>query len=201
MAPVSRRDGLLLARPLLSLSKARLLATLRSAGIAFADDPTNRDPAFTRPRLRALMPTLAAEGGDPRTLATLANRARRANAAIELMADGAERYLSLLAAGRSSKRRGGEGEMFDPRAFAALPAEIRLRLLMRAIDRVGTEGPVELGKAEALLERLDRTLAGITDGGTAERGTLKQTLAGALVSLAKDAIRISPAPPRRRRGE
>ena len=201
MAPVSRRDGLLLARPLLSLSKARLLATLRSAGIAFADDPTNRDPAFTRPRLRALMPTLAAEGADPRTLATLANRARRANAAIELMADGAERYLALLAAGRSSKRRGGEGEMFDPRAFAALPAEIRLRLLMRAIDRVGTEGPVELGKAEALLERLDRTLAGITDGGTAERGTLKQTLAGALVSLAKDAIRISPAPPRRRRGE
>ncbi|WP_456777005.1 tRNA lysidine(34) synthetase TilS [Bradyrhizobium sp. USDA 4369] len=201
MAPVSRRDGLLLARPLLSVSKARLIATLRSAGVAFADDPTNRDPAFTRPRLRALMPTLAAEGGDARTLATLANRAQRANAAIELMADGAERYLALLAAGRSSKRRGGEGEMFDPRAFAALPAEIRLRLLMRAIDRVGTEGPVELGKAEALLERLDRTLAGITDGGTAERGTLKQTLAGALVSLAKDAIRISPAPPRRRRGE
>src|SRR5437667_4878622 len=66
MARESERDGILLARPLLEVSKARLVATLAKAGIGFADDPTNRDPAFTRPRLRALMPALAQEGGDPR---------------------------------------------------------------------------------------------------------------------------------------
>ncbi|MGJ5151721.1 tRNA lysidine(34) synthetase TilS [Bradyrhizobium sp. HKCCYLR1023] len=199
MAPLSEREGLLLARPLLDVAKARLVATLRSAGIPFADDPTNQDPAFTRPRLRALMPALAAEGGDARTLAMLADRLGRANAAIELMVDGAERYLALRAAG--SRPVGAiHGETFEARAFVALPAEIRLRLLMRAINRVGTEGPVELGKAESLLARLDRTLAEIADGGTSAPGRLKQTLAGALVSMTRETIRITPAPPRRSRG-
>jgi tRNA(Ile)-lysidine synthase len=199
MAAISERDGMLLARPLLELPKARLVATLRSAGLLFADDPTNRDLAYTRPRLRALMPALAAEGGDARTLATLAGRLGRANAALELMVDGAENDLARRASGGRTAQP-DHGQVFEPRAFVALPAEIRLRLLMRAINRVGTEGPVELGKAEALLDRLDRTLAGIGDGGTSTPGRLKQTLAGALVSITRDAIRITPAPPRRPRG-
>ena len=45
------------------------------------------------------------------------------------------------------------------KAFAAMPEEIRLRLLKRAIDRFGHEGPAELGKVEALLAALDRALA------------------------------------------
>ena len=40
-----------------------------------------------------------------------------------------------------------------------MPEEIRLRLLLRAIDRFGHEGPAELGKVEALLAALDRALA------------------------------------------
>ncbi|HEV7408390.1 MAG TPA: tRNA lysidine(34) synthetase TilS, partial [Bradyrhizobium sp.] len=43
MARQSRREGVVLARPLLQVPKARLLATLKKAGIGFADDPTNRD--------------------------------------------------------------------------------------------------------------------------------------------------------------
>src|SRR3954447_24330204 len=85
MARESERDGVLLARPLLDISKAQLVATLEKAGIGFADDPTNRDPAFTRPRLRALLPALAQEGGDARNLARLASRLARANAAIEVL--------------------------------------------------------------------------------------------------------------------
>src|SRR6266481_4658140 len=95
MARESERDGLLLARPFLDLSKARLIATLNKAGIGFADDPTNRDRNFTRPRLREVMPALAAEGGDARSLARLASRLARANAAVEVLAEGAERYLAL----------------------------------------------------------------------------------------------------------
>jgi len=199
MAPVSRRDGVLLARPLLEVPKARLVATLRAAGVPFSDDPTNRDPTFTRPRLRALLPALAAEGGDARTLATLATRLGRANAAVELMTDGAERYLSLRAASEPAQRPDG-GETFQARAFVALPAEIRLRLLMRVINRVGTEGPVELGKAEVLLARIERTIAHDLQGSASIPSRLKQTLAGALVSMTQDRIRITPAPPRRPRG-
>ncbi|WP_454621361.1 tRNA lysidine(34) synthetase TilS [Bradyrhizobium cenepequi] len=185
MARESEREGVRLARPLLAVPKARLIATLEKARIGYAVDPTNRDTAFTRPRLRALMPALAAEGGDARNLARLAARLARANAAVEVLADGAERYLVL----RDGKAvRPG----FDAEAFAALPEEIRLRLLRRAIDRVGHEGPAELGKVEALLAVLDQAVMQGT-------GKLKQTLAGAVIGLANGRIRVEPAPPRRSR--
>jgi tRNA(Ile)-lysidine synthase len=133
--------------------------------------------------LRALLPLLAAEGGDARGLARLASRLARANEAVEVLTDGAERYLAL----RTDPSRPG----FDARAFAALPEEIRLRLLRRSLDRVGHEGPAELGKVEALLATLDRAVA-------AQSG-LKTTLAGALVSLARGRIRIASAPLRKQK--
>lgn len=185
MAAESEREGVRLMRPLLDISKAELIATLEAAGIGFADDPTNRDPAFTRPRLRALMPALAKEGADAKTLARLAARLARANAALEVFADGAERYLTL--ADRSAALGG-----YDARIFAALPEEIRVRLLKRAIDRHGHEGPAELGKVEALVTAVDRA---VTEG----QPRLKQTLAGAVISLAKGRILIQSAPRRRRR--
>ena len=85
---------------------------------------------------------------------------------------------------------------FDAAAFAALPEEIRLRLLLRAIDRFGHEGPAELGKVEALLAALDQAAAEAPAARQAAK--LKQTLAGALVSLVEGRIRVEPAPPRRR---
>jgi len=109
--------------------------------------------------------------------------------------------------------------VFDAAAFAALPEEIRLRLLMRAINRFGHEGPAELGKLETLLAQLDRNFteparkAGSKNGPGPAGGRLKQTLvrqtlvrqtlvrqtlAGALVSLKTGHIRIEPAPARRR---
>ncbi len=205
MARESEREGVRLARPFLSLSKSQLIATLKKAKIDFADDPTNRDLNFTRPRIRTLMPVLATEGGDASNLARLASRLARANAAVEVLVDGAERYLALK--GREASRPGFSAKIFDAkaldaktfdaRAFAAMPEEIRLRLLLRAIDRFGHEGPAELGKVEALLSALDRVAAKKTVG----RGPkLKQTLAGALVSLIDGQIRVEPAPPRRRTG-
>jgi tRNA(Ile)-lysidine synthase len=188
----SRREGVAMGRPLLQVPKARLLATLQRAKLGFADDPTNRDSAFTRPRLRALMPALAAEGLDARNLARLAARLARANAALEILADGAARYLALGA--REAADTG-----FDAPAFAALAEEIRLRLLLRAIDRVGHEGPAELGKVEALLAALDRAIA--APAPASRKILLKRTLAGALVSLQGGRIRIEPAPPRRSRAD
>src|SRR5438445_1533419 len=186
MARESEREGVWLARPLLDVPKSQLVATLNKAKIAFADDPSNRDPSYTRPRLRAIMPVLAEEGGDARNLARLAGRLARANAALDAQVDGAERYLALR--DRNDAARFG----FDASAFAGLTEEIRLRLLMRAIDRVGHEGPAELGKAEALLAALDRAIA-------QGEGRLKQTLAGAAISLAGGRIHVEAAPPRRSR--
>jgi tRNA(Ile)-lysidine synthase len=126
------------------------------------------------------------------------------------LVDGAERYLALrdrqalqsefnantFDAGRLDART-FDAKTFDAKTFAAMPDEIRLRLLQRVIDRVGHEGPAELGKVEALLSALDR--AG-TENNARRRPGLKQTLAGALISLIDGRIRIEPAPPRRRSG-
>src|SRR5439155_17811273 len=84
-----------LVRPLLDIPKARLVATLRAAQIPYADDPSNRDPRFTRTRLRGLMSALAQEGLDARRLAQLARRLRRADAAIEAAVDRAMIELAM----------------------------------------------------------------------------------------------------------
>ncbi|RXH00430.1 tRNA lysidine(34) synthetase TilS [Bradyrhizobium vignae] len=195
MAPLSERDGIVLARPLLDVPKSQLIATLRRAKVGFVEDPTNRDTAFTRPRLRALLPLLAAEGGDARNLARLAARLARANAAVEVLVDGAERFLRLRDRGGAPQ---ADVRSFEASAFAALPEEVRLRLLLRAINALGHEGPAELGKVETLLSALDEAIAASLDARATGRPVLKQTLAGALISLAGGRIQIAPAPARRR---
>lgn len=189
MARQSSRDGVVLVRPFLDVPKVRLVATLEKAGIAFADDPTNHDVHFTRPRLRALMPALAAEGADARGLARLAARVARANAALDIMTDGAERYLASI-------NHAYSGAGFDLAAFTALSDEIRVRLLLRVINRIGHEGPAELGKVESLLQAIDRATADERRDG---RIRLKQTLAGAVISIRRSRIHIEPAPLRGRR--
>jgi tRNA(Ile)-lysidine synthase len=185
MARQTERDGIALARPFLNGPKARLIATLAKAKIDFATDPSNSDPNYTRPRLRALLPGLAAEGFDSRNLARLASRLGRADAALELMADGAERFLLL-------QSPSGSREAIDLRAFAGLAEEMRVRVLLRIIDRVGHEGPAELGKVEKLLEAMDEAAQSPRKG-----ILLKQTLAGAVISMTRDRLTILPAPPRR----
>ncbi|MGH6769067.1 MAG: tRNA lysidine(34) synthetase TilS [Xanthobacteraceae bacterium] len=184
MARVVPLDGLRLVRPLLDLPKRRLLATLAAVGIPFADDPSNRDPRFTRARLRALLPALAGEGLDARRLALLARRLRRADETIELAIDVAAQAVSERPwAARNPI-------VLDAGKFARLPAEVALRLLGRAVSQCATEGSVQLGKLELLYEALGATQIG--DG----PGRLRRTLAGALVTLAADRLVVEMAPAR-----
>lgn len=183
--PAPEVGDLVLTRPLLDLPKARLLATLRQGGIRFAEDPTNRDPRFARPRLRAAMPALEREGLSAGRLALLARRLARVDAALQAAVAAARKDL---APGEWPER----GPIaFPARPYAKLPAEIGLRLLGCAIDRVGDEGPVELAKLEALHRAL---------GDCAGRaGRLRRTLAGALISQSPDGVTVERAPPRRSR--
>lgn len=182
-------EGMTLVRPLLGVPKARLVETLAGLGISFVDDPSNRDPRFTRARLRTLMPQLAAEGLDARRLAMLARRVRRAEAALEQAVDAAAVALACEAGP-------GDPIRLDLAPFLPLPEEIGLRLLGRAIARLGTEGPVELGKLEALHADILAAAAPTRRGTAAAR--LRRTLAGALVTLGRDSLTVEAAPPRRR---
>jgi tRNA(Ile)-lysidine synthase len=183
MARVTPLGETLLVRPFLDVPKARLIATVRAAGIAAIEDPSNTDPRFTRARLRSLMPGLVEEGLGPERLARLARRVRRAEAAIEATVDAAVRFALEPWPGRGPIAIRLE-------AFATLPAEIALRLIGRAIALVGDEGPVELGKLEALMADFAETPAGF-----------RRTLAGALVTVSGERILLQRAPPRRHRGK
>jgi tRNA(Ile)-lysidine synthase len=181
--PAQTRQDFFLVRPLLHISKARLIATLKAAKISYSDDPTNQDPRFTRPRLRQLMPALAREGLDARGLARLALRLRRAESTIAVAVDAARAAL----APRPWRER--EPIVFETTRFAQLPAEVGLRLLGEAIAHCGDEGPVELAKLEALYEGLRQARTG-----------LRRTLAGALITFGVDRLTVERAPARRTLG-
>ncbi len=83
MAAVREMPGLRLLRPLLTVPKARLEATLRSRGVPWLEDPSNQDPAFARSRLRDLRPALAGQGLEPARLAETARHLGRARSALE----------------------------------------------------------------------------------------------------------------------
>lgn len=183
MRAAAMRDGIALLRPLLPVPKARLVATLQAAGLPFANDPSNTDSRFTRPRLRAILPVLAAEGLDARRLAAFARRAARADAALEAATDAAMARLSLDTAQRTA-------HAFDLSGFLGLSAEIALRLLGRAIAAAGTEGPVELAKLEALLEA-------VMAWSGAAAAPFRRTLAGALVTIRGGTLAVTHAPARR----
>jgi tRNA(Ile)-lysidine synthase len=177
-----KRQGLLLVRPLLDLPKARLLATLKSARVGFADDPSNHNPRFTRVRIRDLMPVLAREGLTVPRVALLARRLARANASIEQAVDAA--FADLL-------QTSSPGPFaFDAPGFRRLPEEVAMRLLGRAIAQRGDEGQVELGKLESLHAALRTAFAG-------PPGPFRRTLAGAIVVLEGDRLAVERAPPRR----
>jgi tRNA(Ile)-lysidine synthase len=110
---------------------------------------------------------------------------RRAEAAIEFAVAAA---AAALSAGAWSERG---PIVLEAEGFAALPAEVALRLLGRAIARVGDEGPVQLGKLESLAD----ALAAASTAGV----RFRRTLAGAAVTLGSERITIERAPARRNR--
>ena len=180
-SPSTRGEGtIFLVRPLLRIPKVRLIATLKAARIPYSDDPTNRDPRFTRARLRTLLPALAREGLDARGLARLAARMRRAESTIEFAVAAAQAALAPAPWPEQGPIA------FATARFANLPAEVALRLLGRAVAHAGNEGPVELAKLEALYDTMRQA-----------HSRLRRTLAGALITLTGERLTVERAPARR----
>ena len=180
------RGELLLVRPFLGIAKARLIATVQAADIPYVEDASNRDPRFARSRLRELMPALAREGLDAGRIALFARRLQRADTALEAAVD--------VAAARVARRPfpNAGAVMLDAASFFDLPQEIAVRLLARSLAQSGDEGQAQLGKVEALYERL----ATAKEAGSVR---LRRTLAGAMVTLNKAGLTVETAPPRRNR--
>jgi tRNA(Ile)-lysidine synthase len=163
MAPIAERAGLRLIRPLLTIPRVRLRATLAEAQQPWIDDPSNDDPAHARIRLRRLLPALAAEGLDAARLAATAAHLGRARAAID---DAVAALLSQAAAVFPAGY-----VRLDSDALRSAPAEVSLRALARCLMVVGG------GEYAPRLDRLER-LHGKVRAGALGGGA---TLAGCLV--------------------
>src|SRR3954469_23383577 len=101
--------------------------------------------------------------------------ARRADPALEAIVDDAVTRFAML-----PWRDGAPIELLTA-PFSELPDELALRVLGRAITLVGNEGPVELGKLEALH-------AGLIASPAAVR--FRRTLAGAVVTRSGDRLTV-----------
>jgi tRNA(Ile)-lysidine synthase len=181
MRSVSRRGDLVLWRPLLGVPKSRLIATVAKAGHRPVDDPSNTDPRFTRARLQSLERHLSQHGLTRRALLRLAERAARAEEALEEQTDGAViRHL---------EREGGQTALLS--GLWREPAEIQIRLLRRAIEDKGA-APLRLERLERLHERLARALTGGL--------CLQSSIGGILVALDRLGKVTITSEKKRRRG-
>ncbi len=148
MARTTARDGVVIVRPLLEFSKAELRAWLDRAGLASFDDPSNLDARHERTRIRQLMPLLAEAGGTVEAITRFSERCVRAGDALETIA-------KRLTTDHFKIDAFGFGTLsFQPVADA--PAEIRIRVLRRAIEAV-------CGVRELRLERLERAQSSLFD--------------------------------------
>ena len=167
-------------RPLLDSPQ---VAADRHAGgraIPFADDPSNRDPRFTRPRLRELMPLLAARRARRRERLAAPGAADRRGprqaiccAAVNA---GAVRAVPRPVAGRTPVVRS------MPRPLSICPPKSALRLLGRPWSRSATKGRSSLASSKRSTLRssgaMPRTWPRTRDSAA--------TLAGAMVTLSGD---------------
>lgn len=171
MAPIAETHGVRLLRPLLSVARARLEATLRRAGQDWVEDPSNRNRSFARVRLRALAPLLAGEGMTTERLGDTAARLRRARETLELVTG------EFLA--RSATPYEAGFVRLDAAALRSAPEEIALRTVARIVAAVGglsyvprregseamltrlvaAERPARAGAAEAVLGTLGGVMA------------------------------------------
>ncbi|MEM1432366.1 MAG: tRNA lysidine(34) synthetase TilS [Pseudomonadota bacterium] len=164
MAPERRAHGVRFLRPLLDVERYALRRDLAARGAAWADDPTNDDPAFDRVRTRRAM---AALDLDSERLSETAARMADARIALEQMTRHlAAPHLTL----------DGGDLLFPQDRFADAPAEIRHRLLAHVL-RWRTASPYRprYRPLRALAEGLARGRGGTLHGCflSVRRGTIR----------------------------
>lgn len=177
----------MLARPLLSLPKGRLVATCDALGWPYVCDPSNFDARHVRARLRHAWPILEREGLSSARLALLARRMARACDALQAAAH------SAFAAACEPAEAGTASVRLRVSPLLALPDEIGLRVLALAIEKVAN------GTARLRLERLEvamqQLIAAASDG-----RTHATTLMGCTLRLDKTGTIVVAREPIRRRG-
>jgi tRNA(Ile)-lysidine synthase len=127
--PVRDEGGVRIVRPLIEATRAEIEVYLKSRGVEWREDATNRDPAILRNRVRrSLLPAL--EGYNPnvrQALARLAGLVRDDAEALEMLAD--PQIAGTLSGGQGAVR-------IELIPFARLHVALQRRALRAAVQRV-----------------------------------------------------------------
>jgi tRNA(Ile)-lysidine synthase len=155
MAAIVELPQARLLRPLLPVPRARLRSVLEQAGERWVEDPSNRNLAFARVRLRL--------GGEASGRA--ASRIARAARAAGRLRAAREARLARLLAEAAVLHPDGRAEA-NAVALAAAPPDLSRRALARLVLCVGGRPFPPRG------ERLDRLHGALRDGSLAAARTL-----------------------------
>ncbi len=174
MKAETAREDIVIARPLLGLRKADLVAICHESSQQFVDDPSNVDAHFGRTEMRALLLALEKHGLRAGDLTRLGKRLARADSALAQAAvELHDRAASPPAAGK-----------LDMGALAAAPEEIALRALGLFLETSGAQLPLKLERLEALSEKLRAAVGrGEAEAATLAGLKLKLDRKGALTAL------------------
>lgn len=116
-------------RPLLDTPKERLVATCHAHGLDFVSDPSNTNQRFARARIRTWLQGLSAEGLSVRRLSQTSQRIARAVCALEEVT--AQVWEEALLT------QSTEGLVLSLQKVALQPEDIRIRILIRALEQMG----------------------------------------------------------------
>lgn len=161
-------SGLRIARPLLTVSKARLMATCRFHGQDWIEDPSNRNLQFARVRLRDLAPDLDRQG-----LGTV--QASRIIRGMSVARAAMDRHCANFMTDHGGVFAVGAA-WFEGDMFATVPAVFGDLLLSRLTSAVGGRAlPPRRGRVRGLADALRKAGTPVT-----------RTLGGCVVSRRSD---------------
>lgn len=163
-------EDIRLLRPLLSISKTRLIATCEAENISYTIDPSNLSEKFARGRLRRILPFLAEEGLTLDRLTDLGSRAADAKAALD--------YYTQDFLQNFSTRDISGAISFDLENFRTLPKAIKERAITAALRSIN---PEDYAPEHASLQDLTTSLEQESEFNT-------RTLHGALITRSDSQI-------------
>ena len=138
-----------LFRPLLAVTKGQLHSYCEEQGIAYREDPANRDMRFTRNRVRhQLLPSL--RDYNPRISESLVRLAQAVSKDADFLDGETERAWAELV------REAGDAVILDRAALSLRPPALQTRLLRRAYFQLaGSLRRLQSSHVEAMLGLLE----------------------------------------------
>lgn len=183
MSHYSTVEGVKVCHPLLDIRPDVLAAAVVSAGVEPAIDPSNVDRTYERVRWRQILPVLEGLGLDAARFSLFTRRARRADDALQAIADQGFADLAQIDAFGAVH--------IQKDKLTALAEELQVRIVRMSLQIAGaSQKPFALQPVEALVERF---------GGPDKLNT--QTLLGCVIgesganlSFMRECARVSQVP-------